>query len=96
MTDPNRAKRTGAKAPWPKGKPRNPVDARWKRLRARCVKALASVDRSGEAGSNVRSGAFLASLCGVTPSTVCKWLNGARNPPASAVDVVETWLKELK
>lgn len=96
MTDPNRAKRTGAKAPWPKGKPRNPVDKRWKRLRARCLVELAWVDRTGEAGSNVRSGAFIASLCGVAPSTVCKWLKGVSNPPASAVDIVEQWLKELK
>lgn len=92
MTDPNRAARTGESAPWPKGKPRNPPDPRWPALRKRIAKQLACVERSGEAGTNVRSAAYIAAACGVTGSTVCKWLAGRRNPPTSAIDQMAAWI----
>jgi len=95
MTDPNRAARTGKKAPWPKGKPRNPSDPRWPALRKRIARELASVDRNGDAGTNVRSRAFIAAMCGVTGSTVWKWIATSRNPPPAAVDAMAKWLERL-
>lgn len=96
MTNPNRAAQVGKKAPWPKGKPRNEPDPRWKALRKRVAKALSYPDRGGEAGTNVRSAVYIAIQCGVNPSTVSKWLRGKRNPPTSAVTIMQQWLGTTK
>ena len=95
MTDPNRAKRTGEKAPWPKGKPRNPIDPRWESLRVRVVDLL---ELKGERGlyCGTCTAAHIAELCGCTASNVSKWLKGKRNPPKSAITTMAKWARENK
>jgi transcriptional regulator with XRE-family HTH domain len=96
MTDPNRAKRVGKNAPWPKGKPRREPDPRWNKLRKKANEALETVDRNYAAGTNYRSGAYIAELCGVNRGTVSRWLAGTSYPPKEAIDVIEKWLIELE
>ncbi len=95
MTDPNRSSRVGKKAPWPKGKPRNPVDPRWKALRSLILKALAEPSRHEPAGENIRSAAYIATLCGVGRPTVSKWIHKRANPPPEAVEAMAKWLSLL-
>lgn len=96
MTDPNRSQRVGKKAPWPKGKTRNKPDPRWPELRKKVVDALETIDRNWQAGTNYRSAAYIGELCGVHRATVSRWLSKKAIPPASAIDLIEGWLKEIE
>jgi DNA-directed RNA polymerase specialized sigma24 family protein len=92
MTDPNRSSRVGDKAPWPKGKPRNPPTREWLALRKRLVKltsqprATATLDE-GERLSQRAIGAYV----GVSGKTVCKWLSGQANPSPQYVERMRLW-----
>ena len=96
MTDPNRKERTGANAPWPKGKPRNPPTRQWLALRARIQKLLDAQATRALPPELRRSYRGIGETIGVSPRTVKRWIDGEKNPSPQYVEsmaaLVESWV----
>lgn len=97
MTDPNRKDRVGPKAPWPKGKLRNPAPRGWISLRAKLRKMIdADPDRSVDAAQRRSLRAVstrIADAIGCNWRTVSRWITGERNPTPEQLEEIREWLK---
>lgn len=85
VIDPNRARRVGTDAPWPKGKPRNPPSAQWTAMRDSLRAQSVSLSE-------------IARVCGVHRSSVLRWFlpDGqprACCPPRVAITRLRRWLR---
>lgn len=89
MTDPNRSKRTGPTAPWPKGKRRNnPSPPREYATMDEFFIALnVELSRVGSQGE-------LAEYLGVHHSSVQAWASGRKMPCQARVNQIARWLRK--
>ena len=92
MTDPNRAEKIGAMAPWPKGKRRNPSE-RWLN---ETLPSLQHLLNQHDRTSSLRTGcnqAGLARFLKIGTRTASRWVSGDDVPSAESQTAIRRWIR---